>query len=653
MKKIITLLLALAMVLGLLTGCAETAAPTEATVPTTAAAAAVPGETAPPDGNPDDVTCKGSYTGPLGTKAVARVGSETLTPGVLQAAYWAQVEQFRRGTWEETPDFDKPLDVQPCPLDEDVASWQQYFLKRALDTWHTAQALALQSQEVPMATEEAYKPDPEKHAEYMTDMPANRVLYGNNKFYVPNSMHQAFLDGLPALLKDLAENRGYGNADAMADKAFGTTLADLTAFAELYNRSYMYFTTLSYDLEPEVQETAGETKFVDIRQILLYPQVEQNPWQPVENPETPQIGADGTVTCSEELWQSGMAVAEKLLNEWRYGIRAGEATFAELANQHSQDRGTAVNGGSYRDLQPGQLDPALDEWCFDPERKPGDTTVIRTDYGIHILYFSGSSDGSDKSAMNTAQQALLRSAREQYPMEVDYAAISLKEAQSRVALEDMLYPDVAHERYPEVPLYVQQDYPDTKYGGYPLRTHGCGITTMAMLASYMADEELTPPELSQRYGSYCSEHGTDGTLFNKTPAEMGFFLLKKTYKPDEAKQALEDGYIVVSVQTKGFWTRGGHYLLIEKMNEDGTIQVRDSNLFNYGRLPDHKNDRFEWETIPPKCVGYWIFQNKIKTIPACTRCGDGSGLAENYICEKCQSALARRGTYLNGTDTLA
>ena len=217
---------------------------------------------------------------------------------------------------------------------------------------------------------------------------------------------------------------------------------------------------------------------------------------------------------------------------------------------------------------------------------------------------------------------------------------------------DLLYPDVGHQRYPEAQLYLQQDYPTTMYGAYRIVTHGCGITTMAMLATYMSDTELTPPEMCRRYGGYCYDHGTDGSLFVVAPAQMGFYLKKKTFEWREARDAMREGYVVVCVQTKGYWTRGGHYLLLEKMFDDDVIQVRDSNIYNYGKLEGHKTDRFDFSTVVPSGTAYWIFEKKIVTIPACARCGGteegapGALLTEDYLCEKCAAALARRGTYL-------
>ena len=177
-----------------------------------------------------------------------------------------------------------------------------------------------------------------------------------------------------------------------------------------------------------------------------------------------------------------------------------------------------------------------------------------------------------------------------------------------------------------------------------------GVQTCAL--PILADTELTPPEMCRRYGGYCYDHGTDGSLFVVAPAQMGFYLKKKTFEWREARDAMREGYVVVCVQTKGYWTRGGHYLLLEKMFDDDVIQVRDSNIYNYGKLEGHKTDRFDFSTVVPSGTAYWIFEKKIVTIPACARCGgtaEGAPealLTEDYLCEKCAAALLRRGTYL-------
>ena len=105
------------MLLEGLTGCgkkppvkAEAAAPSTAqtTQPTVPA-------TVPPDGNPGDVTCKGSYTADSvdASAVAATLGNEQLTNGQLQVYYWMEVASYRQAAKEIAPDFDKPLDTQP------------------------------------------------------------------------------------------------------------------------------------------------------------------------------------------------------------------------------------------------------------------------------------------------------------------------------------------------------------------------------------------------------------------------------------------------------------------------------------------------------------------------------------------------------------
>lgn len=644
MKKYYPPLLA-CLLISLLCGCSTDAAqlPEEAVEETVAA-------TVPPDGDPADVTCKGSYTGEGNADVVVAQTEDTaLTNGALQVWYWAEVAQYRQSQPEITPDFDLPLDVQPCEIDDSVASWQQYFLKQALNAWHSSQALLRQAEQEGVPTEEAYKPDRSKYETYMDGMPASKVLYGYSESYQPNSMHQAYLDGIPDMLEEMAKDRGLADTAALADIAFGAQESDLLAFAEDHNRSYMYFTTLSYDLEPTGEEisqyrsshSGDEGRYVDIRHILLVP-------------EGASVAADGTVTCDDDSWTECEAQAAELLEGWLDGD-ATEAAFGALANEYSQDPGSAPSGGSYSQLREGQLTQVLDRWCFDALRQEGDTAILRSDYGCHIVYFSGSTEIAEiqaRDALLAQQQAdIITQTRNTYPMEVDYSAITLAQAEGTVSTGDLLYADIAHERFPEVPLYLQQDYPGTMYGNYKITTNGCGITSLAMLASYLTDDDLTPPKMCAMFGSYSGSNGTDGRIFEKEPAGLGFYLIKKTYDWREARDYMEEGHQVIVVQYKGYWTSGGHYLVLETLSEDGLVQVRDSNIYNYVKLRRHKDDLFPWDTINLAGMGYWIFDHKVTTIDACTRCGEREGVAgsivADYGCEKCAAALLRRGTYLS------
>jgi hypothetical protein len=83
-----------------------------------------------------------------------------------------------------------------------------------------------------------------------------------------------------------------------------------------------------------------------------------------------------------------MTQAEEILAEWKAG-EATEDSFAALAEQYSSDTGSNTNGGLYEKVYKDQMVAAFNDWCFDPDRKTGDTGIVESDYGYHIIYFAG------------------------------------------------------------------------------------------------------------------------------------------------------------------------------------------------------------------------------------------------------------------------
>ena len=98
----------------------------------------------------------------------------------------------------------------------------------------------------------------------------------------------------------------------------------------------------------------------------------------------------GLTTYSEEEKIAAKAEAQALFNEWKNGA-ATEESFAALANEKSDD-GDGTTGGLYENVYPGQMVTEFNDWCFDAARKVGDTDIVETSYGYHVMYFAGNSD---------------------------------------------------------------------------------------------------------------------------------------------------------------------------------------------------------------------------------------------------------------------
>jgi hypothetical protein len=91
-------------------------------------------------------------------------------------------------------------------------------------------------------------------------------------------------------------------------------------------------------------------------------------------------------TTDTTAMATAKAKAESILKEYEAGDKTEDA-FAALAKKDSEDTGTASNGGLYENVVPGQTVTAFNDWCYDSSRQPGDTGVIESSYGYHVMYF--------------------------------------------------------------------------------------------------------------------------------------------------------------------------------------------------------------------------------------------------------------------------
>ena len=93
----------------------------------------------------------------------------------------------------------------------------------------------------------------------------------------------------------------------------------------------------------------------------------------------------GLTTYSDEEMAAAKEVAEELFQQWKDG-EATEDSFAALANEKSAD-GDGTTGGLYNNVYPGQMVTNFNDWCFDEARKSGDTGIVESEYGYHIMYY--------------------------------------------------------------------------------------------------------------------------------------------------------------------------------------------------------------------------------------------------------------------------
>ncbi len=95
--------------------------------------------------------------------------------------------------------------------------------------------------------------------------------------------------------------------------------------------------------------------------------------------------------------------AKDILAQWQAGDQT-EESFAALAVEYSAD-GNAADGGLYTGVTQGQMVETFNDWCFDPSRQPGDTGIVQTEYGYHVMYFVENEGVSYNSEIRTTLES--------------------------------------------------------------------------------------------------------------------------------------------------------------------------------------------------------------------------------------------------------
>lgn len=339
---------------------------------------------------------------------VAVVNGKELTNAQLQIYYRMQILDFMNyyGSYLSYMglDYEKPLSQQEC-TEEEGMTWEQFFLQQALETWYRYQVL------VNLAEENGFVLDAEI---------------------------QADIESIATSLEEQAPKEGYENADDMVKELLGPscTVESYITYVKASAIASEYYASVYETMTPNADEIAAyfaenEASFTQsgitkdsglvssVRHILVCP----------EGGETDETGT--TITYSDEAWNTCLTEAEAILNEWKSG-EATQESFSLLASKYTEDTGSSATGGLYENVGPNSnFVETFRAWATDANRQPGDTGIVKSQYGYHIMYFvSGEpywSSTAENYLLSERMNQFIEDAKSDFPMTVNYGKIVLPE----------------------------------------------------------------------------------------------------------------------------------------------------------------------------------------------------------------------------------
>lgn len=164
--------------------------------------------------------------------------------------------------------------------------------------------------------------------------------------------------------------------------------------------------------------------------------------------------------------------------------------------------------------------------------------------------------------------------------------------------------------YATVPSYFQTDYPHINFGNGTMATSGCSVTCLAMVASYLTDQEYTPVQMAYHFGNYGK---TNIERLDYGIAQMQLPYVRTEDIQDVLKAVSNGKVVIVMMDDESIFTTEQHFIVLTGMTKDGKILVNDPLEPNYTATVYLKNafaNGFEDFDLMRGFSGGWIFDKK-------------------------------------------
>lgn len=159
-----------------------------------------------------------------------------------------------------------------------------------------------------------------------------------------------------------------------------------------------------------------------------------------------------------------------------------------------------------------------------------------------------------------------------------------------------------------VPLYLQYDseWGKTAYGNGTIKRNGCCPTCLAMVFSYLCQQNIYPTDVVAWAGNtyYVNGAGTAWSIFYPAAEQWGVSCTNIGKDEDAMIEALSSGNLIIASMGPGTFTKGGHFIVLTGITESGGIKVNDPNDSS-SKL--HSKKEFDINLILRECKNMWVF----------------------------------------------
>ncbi|MDE7423797.1 MAG: C39 family peptidase [Lachnospiraceae bacterium] len=129
-----------------------------------------------------------------------------------------------------------------------------------------------------------------------------------------------------------------------------------------------------------------------------------------------------------------------------------------------------------------------------------------------------------------------------------------------------------------MPMYYQTDakWGKCSFGSSTIARSGCGVCSLSMVVSYWTGKNIIPSQMVKNcHKYYVAGAGASWSMIPDISHKYGLTCKSLGTSKKDMVSELKKGHTIIAIMHKGYFTKGGHYIVLRSIDSKGNISVND------------------------------------------------------------------------------
>lgn len=129
-----------------------------------------------------------------------------------------------------------------------------------------------------------------------------------------------------------------------------------------------------------------------------------------------------------------------------------------------------------------------------------------------------------------------------------------------------------------MPMYYQTDgkWGKCAFGSSTIARSGCGVCSLSMVVSYWTGKDIIPSQMVKNcHKYYVAGAGASWSMIPDISHKYGLTCKSLGTSKKDMVSELKKGHTIIAIMHTGYFTKGGHYIVLRSIDSKGNISIND------------------------------------------------------------------------------